>query len=620
VMLVLLAEPVDLGADGRLTVRMEFDSEWHGHAFARVRASLGVVEPPEGLTPAFGTWHRVPSFTGPAAGELFATVFGPESITQLDPADSFGDDDRRWSVAREVRDGSVAAIPGPGPGVDYFAREVFAPRAVELPVSLGSDDGFRLFVNGAEVASRDVQRGAAPDQDAAVLPLRKGRNTVVMKIVNTGGPGGLYFNPTRPVATINDLAAATLPEPMRTEELLGRAAEAWHRSPGSPTGQMYLRLDDLRADAVRVEAESPRTMVMSELEEPRQTYVLTRGMYDHPDESRPVERSVPSVLGSLPEDAPANRLGLAGWMTAPDNPLVARVAVNRFWMMLFGEGLVRTPEDFGLQGDWPTHPELLDTLAVAFRESGWDVRGLLRRVVLSSTYRQSSGFRPDLHEADPDNLLLARYPSRRLWAEQIRDQALYHAGLLVERVGGPAVKPYQPGGLWREVSMLASNTRDYARGEGDDLYRRSLYTYWKRAAPPPAMRAFDAPTREFCTIQRSTTDTPLQALVLWNDEQFVEAARVLAQRVVGETGRDEDRLAALFRRCTAAEPTEEESAVLAEALVSFRERFEAAPEDAAALVAVGASAAETGTPEPELAAWTMVASTVMNLYRVTTQE
>jgi len=621
-LLVLLDEATDIGAEDRLSVTLRFESEYPNHAFVRTRVRVGSVTPPRGIVPVFGTWHRTPVFTGPSRAEVFAESFGPESVPRIDTADSFGDDDHTWSIAREIRDGEVAAFTGPTPGAVYFAREVFSPETIELPVSLGSDDGFRLFVNGSLVAENDTERGVAPDQDRAVLPLRAGRNIVVMKVINTGGPGGLYFAPDLPPLSVNDLAIAALPEQVRTDDLRTRAFDAWHRSPISPTGQLYLRLDELRAQAARVEAEAPRTMVMRELDEPRETFVLVRGMYDQPDESRPVERRVPAVLGSLPHGAPPNRLGLAQWMTAPDNPLVARVAVNRFWMMLFGEGLVRTPEDFGLQGAWPTHPELLDTLAVDFRESGWDVHALLKRIVLSATYRQDSAFRPDLHELDPDNELLARYPSRRLWAEQIRDQALYHAGLLVEQTGGPSVKPYQPAGLWREVAMPASNTREFVRGSGDDLYRRSLYTYWKRAAPPPAMRAFDAPTREFCTVQRATTDTPLQALVLWNDEQFVEAARVLAQRTLSREGTDETRLGRLFRRCTAQEPDERERAVLSETLDAFRQRFSASPGDASSLLRVGdAMVPETmAGAEPELAAWTMVASTVMNLYRVTTQE
>ena len=219
--------------------------------------------------------------------------------------------------------------------------------------------------------------------------------------------------------------------------------------------------------------------------------MLTRGQYDKPDMARPVKRAVPRALGALPEGAPANRLGLAQWMTGPDNPLVARVAVNRMWELVFGTGLVKTSDDFGYQGEWPSHPELLDTLAVEFREGGWDVHEFLKRVVLSSTYRQSSRMRPDVAARDPGNRWLSFYPRRRLSAEQVRDQALFVSGLLVEKLGGPSVKAYQPEGLWQEVAMPASNTREYVPGKGDDLYRRSMYSYWKRAVPPPTLQTLD---------------------------------------------------------------------------------------------------------------------------------
>jgi hypothetical protein len=352
---------------------------------------------------------------------------------------------------------------------------------------------------------------------------------------------------------------------------------------------------------------------MTELAEPRPTFLLTRGQYDHPDRERPVRRGVPAALGALPEGAPPDRRGLAQWLTSPDNPLVARVAVNRLWELAFGAGLVATAEDFGMQGAWPSHPELLDRLAVDFRESGWDVKGMLARIVTSSTYRQASRRRPELAEVDPADRLLGRYPRRRLDAEQIRDQALYVAGLLVERLGGPSVKPYQPEGLWREVAMVQSNTRTFERGQDEDLWRRSLYTYWKRAAPPPAMLTFDAPTRESCVIRRAQTATPLQALVLWNDEQFVEAARVLAARTLAERADDPARLARMFLRCTGREPDADEAAALAAALDDFRARFAAAPEDARALVAVGEAPAPGEVEPAELAAWTMIASALFSL-------
>ena len=270
----------------------------------------------------------------------------------------------------------------------------------------------------------------------------------------------------------------------------------------------------------KVTTNVPKTMVMKERSQMRPTYVFTRGLYSQPDKNRPVSRGVPEILGSLSVEGTPTRVDLAEWLVSKENPLTARVTVNRFWEILFGRGLVETSDDFGLQGSWPSHPELLDYLAIEFRDEGWDVQGMMRRLLLSATYRQSSESRPENLKADPDNYLFGNYPRQRLSAEQIRDQALYISGLLIEKLGGPSVKPYQPDGLWREVAMPQSNTRNFARGNGSDLWRRSLYTYWKRAAPPPSMVAFDAPTREYCATRRISTNTPLQALVLWNDEQF----------------------------------------------------------------------------------------------------
>jgi hypothetical protein len=306
-------------------------------------------------------------------------------------------------------------------------------------------------------------------------------------------------------------------------------------------------------------------------------------------------------------------------MTSPENPLVARVAVNRLWQLLFGIGLVATSEDFGSQGEWPSHPELLDWLAVEFVESGWDVQHILTLLVTSETYRQASAVRPEVRERDPQGRLLAAYPRRRLEAETIRDQALYVAGLLREELGGPSVKPYQPAGLWREVAMLQSNTRIFERGEGDELWRRSLYTYWKRACPPPALLTFDAPTREACVVRRSVTNTPLQALVLWNDEQFLEAARVLAERCLREAGTQEEGLRTLFQRCTGRAPSPREMALLQANLASNLERYAASSEDAAALAAVGEAPRDMQLDPQRVAAWMLVASAVLNLHATLTQ-
>jgi len=292
---------------------------------------------------------------------------------------------------------------------------------------------------------------------------------------------------------------------------------------------------------------------------------------------------------------------------------VARVAVNRLWELVFGAGLVRTTEDFGMQGEYPSHPELLDWLALEFQGSGWDVQHMLKLMMSSAAYAQSSRARPELRDVDPDNRLIAYFPRKRLSAEAIRDQALYVGGLLVERFGGPSVKPYQPEGLWKEVAMLQSNTRLFVRGQGEDLWRRSVYTYWKRACPPPAMLMLDAPTREFCNVRRTTTDTPLQALVLWNDEQFVEAARASAQRVLAEPGDADERLVRLFRRCTGRRPDAGELDLLRAALAQFVERYRGTPQDAQKLVEAGESPVPEGADPVQLAAWTMIASSLLNL-------
>jgi hypothetical protein len=273
---------------------------------------------------------------------------------------------------------------------------------------------------------------------------------------------------------------------------------------------------------------------------------------------------------------------------------------------------VRSSEDFGLQGEWPTNPELLDWLAVDFRTHGWDVKRLVRQIVTSDAYRQSSRARPEAVAVDPENRLLGWFPRQRLPAESIRDQALFVSGLLKERLGGPSVKPYQPEGLWEETSMPQSNTRSYAQGQGDDLWRRSLYTYWKRASPPPSMLALDAPTREFCTVRRFTTNTPLQSLVLWNDPQFVEAARVTAERTLREPGDDRARLARLWTRVTGHPADDARVSMLAEALSAERLRWGGSgAADAAKLVEVGEAPLAPGLDAPEVAAWAMVCHAIL---------
>jgi hypothetical protein len=364
----------------------------------------------------------------------------------------------------------------------------------------------------------------------------------------------------------------------------------------------------------------PTTMVMAEMEKPRDTFVLARG--DYRNQTEKVQPGVPSVLPPLPKDAPLNRLTLARWLVDPSHPLTARVAVNRFWQMYFGLGLVKTQEDFGVRGDPPSNPALLDWLATEFIRTGWDVRAMQRLIVTSAAYRQSSKVTPALLEKDPENRLLARGPRVRLPAEMIRDTALSVGGLLNPALGGPSVFPYQPAGLWEEMAFGDGfSMQSYVQSHGPDLYRRGLYTFWKRTNPPASLATFDAPDREKCTARRTLTNTPLQALALMNDPTYVEAARALAQRALLEGGREVDgRIAYAFRLATARRPSAEETAVLrallSKELAGFRRDKKAAKE----LVGVGEWQADPRLNASELAAWSMVSSTILNLDETITKE
>ena len=388
----------------------------------------------------------------------------------------------------------------------------------------------------------------------------------------------------------------------------------WHRA-APELRALHDQLQVARQAESQARSAIPTTLVMQDLPQPRPTHLLVRGQYDKPGDA--VVPGVPGVLPALSTDAPPNRLALARWLVSPDHPLTARVEVNRLWQHCFGDGLVRTPNDFGSQGELPTHPELLDALAVRFIDSGWDVKALLRLIVTSATYRQSSQPSPELLHADPENRLWARGPRFRLSAELVRDQALAVSGLLSDRIGGQSVKPYQPAGLWEEVSYNEEFT--YVPDTGDGLWRRSLYTYWKRQVPPPTMLTFDANTREKCVIRRSRTNTPLQALVTLNDTTYVEAARALATLVCATPGRDEARLRAMFRRVVSREPEPMELQVMRYLLQRQRVTFTANMEAARQLLAVGVSPLDRSIEASELAAWTLVAQTILNLDEVITR-
>ncbi len=380
----------------------------------------------------------------------------------------------------------------------------------------------------------------------------------------------------------------------------------------------YTALQSLKAEKERLLAAIPTTMVMAEMETPRETAVLGRG--DYRNRGTIVTADTPSMLPPLPKDAPRNRLTLARWLVDPANPLTARVAVNRYWQMYFGTGLVKTVEDFGSQGEAPSHPELLDWLATEFVRGGWDIKAMQKLIVMSATYRQSSKITPNLLEKDPANRLLARGPRFRLPAESIRDNALFIGGLLKERIGGPSVFPYQPKGLWEDVAygdFFSAQT--YSPSHGDDLYRRSMYTFWKRTSGPPSLLTFDAPDREKCSAQRTPTNTPLQALVLLNDDTYLEAARFVAERMLKETGPAE-RIQWAFRFATAREADTRELQILrdlAERQLAVYRRDRGA---ALQLLQVGEKPYNRQLDASELAAWTIVASTILNLDETITKD
>ena len=384
---------------------------------------------------------------------------------------------------------------------------------------------------------------------------------------------------------------------------------------GAAIGRLRGEVDRLQAQLSAAEGDTPDTMILASMPKPRPTYVLMRGEYDKADKAQPVQPDVPAVLGGLPEAMPRNRLGLARWLVSEDNPLTARVTVNRFWAQLFGTGIVKTIEDFGSQGEYPSHPDLLDWLSVAFVESGWDVKRLFRAIVMSGTYRQSSHLTPGQFALDPNNRLLARGPRFRLDAETIRDSALSVAGLLDDTIGGASVYPYHPDGLWLEINNRPGYSRAYPHTtDPSQLYRRSLYTFWKRTVPPPSMATFDAPEREFCVVQRSRTNTPLQAFVLLHDPQFVEAARELAGRMIHEAPADPGRrIAHGFEICMARPPTDREAALLRAALDKRLAQFAADPDSAAKLLSVGQSSRDGNLDPAELAAYTTIARMMLNL-------
>ena len=494
----------------------------------------------------------------------------------------------------------------------------------------GNREGIRLFVNGAFVPTYGVGEDIAPLPNVVRVdaPILLGGS-----IGDKGGEKGSFaegavagfevFNTkidesdAQLLNLADTLAAARAKNPEELSQDERRALTVYYTYRVDPVASEKVdRLRAIDAERYAIAQRSPVTFVMQERTDSQPVaHVLYRGLYDQPKDE--VHPKVPSVLPPLPQSYPKNRLGLAKWLVDDNNPLTARVTVNRFWQEVFGTGLVKTVEDFGSQGDPPSHPELLDWLAVDFRQSGWDVKRLFRMMVTSAAYRQSAVATQEKIEKDPDNRLLARGPRFRMDAEMVRDYALSVSGLLEPTIGGPSVKPYQPPNIWEAVAMEQSNTRFYHRDSGPKLYRRSMYTFWKRSAPPASMDIMNAPSREVCTVRRERTNTPLQALLTMNDPQFVEAARVLAENaLVSNRGDFKSQIDYIAQRLLARPIGPKELDVVQSSYKDFLSYYDSKPADAAQLLSVGESKANAQLSKPEFAAMTMVANEMMNLDEV----
>ena len=495
---------------------------------SQARAELSALGDATAALPVRSPWHLL----GPLKGENFDDArerkFAPEREGALLLEEQDG---QRWQQRDDLVDGAVHTWQGENSAF-YLQRTLTSQTDVRVALSLGSDDAIAVWWNGKQVLNKNVARGAAADQELVAVDAHAGDNELLLKVTNGGSVGGFYFQ-------------------------MWGAAE---RELRQRIGKLEQDLDAHRGPAVPVLKELPADKC-------RTTRIHIRGSFL--DQGEAVHPATPRVLPAFGDELPRNRLGLARWLMARDNPLTARVLSNRIWSELFGQGIVLTLEDFGSQGDRPTHPELLDYLAAEFLDSGWSLRHLLRTIVLSQTYSQSSAQTAEQRELDANNDWLARGPAFRLSAEQLRDQALLCSGLLQPRLGGESVMPPQPDGIWRQIYSGAS----WQDATDVDRYRRALYTFWRRTSPHPAMLMFDAQSREACVLRRRRTNTPLQALVLWNDPQFHEPAQELGRRAMAVDAKDAARgVAWLWRQCLLREPTPMEAARLLDLLEDERQR------------------------------------------------
>ena len=561
----------------------------------------------------FSAWLKLPQNAG---GSIFA---------RMDVGNRYRGYDF-WVQGRNVGTHIISAWPD-------NALKVIGSEALEANrwqhVAISYDgsskpEGIKIYIDG-KLTGNKVEQNSLQDSIATDTPFRIGSRSQGGNFTGEADDLRIYgraLSPQEVASLMGDPIAPILaiPAEQRSDQQRLQLRDRYFNTADPAFASLLAEADKLASDEKKLRDQHKTTsMIMQdETNNPRMTYILDRGQYDSPIKDKVIPVGIPAALGSLPADAPANRLGLARWLTRPEHPLTARVAVNRLWAMLFGSGIVKTSGDFGNQGEWPSHPQLLDWLAVDFTEHGWDIKRTIRQIVTSDAYRRSSAIAADLLEADPENRLLARGPRFRLHAEFIRDNALAVSGLLEPKIGGPGVKPYQPANIWNEVSL--NGGLRYPQDHGENLYRRAMYTYWKRSAPMPSMLIFDVPSREMCSVQRPRTNTPLQALVTLNDPQFVEAARALAERLIKEGGDSpESRIDFGFRLTISRHPNPREVEILGQALASQREFFNSDPKRAAEFLKVGESERDESIDPIEHATWAVIAQMILNLDETVTR-
>ncbi|MCA9197127.1 MAG: PSD1 domain-containing protein [Planctomycetales bacterium] len=552
------------------------------------------------------------------------SIIGPISLDGVDnplqhawPAES-DPDNVDWQ-SKPLADGQVHALPET-PGVFYLRRTVTASAETPMQVQLGSDDAVKVWVNAKVVHQNDVRRGVAANQDQFSVQLNAGANSILVKIVNYSGGAGFYFQAE--TGSLPTAIAAILQKSSsdRSEEERQQLAK-YHRSQSDEWNSLQTEIESAERQRQQFVDSLPKTL-MTVSTQPRTMRILARGNWMD-DSGEEVQPAVPSIFQSL-NDATAtsenerpNRLDLAHWIASNQNPLTARVFVNRLWKLYFGKGLAEPLDDLGAQGTRPIQPELLDWLAIEFMESNWDVRHMVKTIVMSQAYQQTSVRSEQLAKVDPYNRLLARQASFRLDAEMVRDNALAISGLLVRTIGGESVKPYQPKGYWRHMNFPV---REWQADEGDNLYRRGLYTWWQRMFLHPSMLAFDAPSREECTVERARSNTPQQALVLLNDPTYVESARQFARRVLTEGGDSmEAKLNWAFQTAVARSIRAEEQSVLLDLIAKHTAEFQSESDSADAILNVGASPVPDDVDKVELAAWTSVCRVILNLHETITR-